>query len=130
MIYKVVKPDLSSCSASGLSCVEYKINRWVRAPRWLRDAGHHLCAFETMNWVERFLAGWENPDFRVFEAEGEGKCRKIPKFYSPYDLAQGVLTPMYKYNIYDSGKDFPIQFPIGTVFFKAIKLIREVEVCQ
>lgn len=126
MLYKITSPDLKSLSASGLSQVQYSTEEFVSAPNWLAKKGYHLAVFDAVVHMQWHLTPYSIFDYKIWEAEARGPVRKIPRFCDLNNLAEGIFEEQVK-QLYGTTY-FPVQFPIGTVFFKEVKLIKEVKV--
>jgi len=110
VVYEIIDGNLMSCVAGGKAQVEYKINEWAKAPKWLADKGYHLCVFKTKK--DMFESGFIG---RYFIVEIKNKIKKLPKFCNAADIHHGIII--------ENDRDWPE----GTVMAKQVKLIREVK---
>ena len=79
--------------ASGKAMVIYKVGRWVRAPRWLREKGYHLFCFNNLEAAEEFawslIPGF---DVEIWEAEVSVVYPQKPLRLRLEPLSTGVLV--------------------------------------
>lgn|GEM_PF-2843074 len=105
--------------------IEYKINEWVKAPKWLAEKGYHLFVFNNLKNVKRFVEGFGfnkttrlcyNKTTRLWLCEIEDKFDTLPYYISTWNLLVGSTMP-----------NIDCTFPKGTVMAKKVKLIKQVE---
>lgn len=97
----------TSLVARGPAETRYKVDEWAYAPDWLARLGYHLTAFRTLEQAIQF-----RHDF-IYEAVAEDPIQLPPKL-DTYYLQLGIFK---------EDEDFP-NWPIGTVMYKKIKLLR------
>jgi len=123
IVYKVVRP--SPCKSlksavlykSWLS-VNYKVGKFVRAPKEAAKRGYHLTAFKTYQDALNFGPACRK-NYKIYKADGREPISQLPSMCDIYKL---------KYNKIFL-KDFIHTFfwPKGTLMFKKIKLLEEVK---
>jgi len=113
--YKVVaktpySKNYFSMVAYGESRVDYSIDSWVSAPKWLYDSGHHLMCFNIIHEAKMFAIS--NGGY-LFKCEIEERVN-LPHFCSSEKLCEGIIerVPL-------------INYQKGTIAVKRLKLIGE-----
>jgi hypothetical protein len=111
--YKVVRDglygDTQSVVAGLKAKVKYKVGEWVQAPKWLFDAGYHLCVFDKLEDAKEFKDGFVYCS--IYKCEVEGEIKNLPEKLSTVSLLCGELNPAIT----------PIWAP-GTEMYKMVKL--------
>lgn len=99
--------------------VEYRINEWSEAPAWLRGAGYHLLAFETLEKAMHFIniGAQSVVCLRIYRAEAKNLIKK-PAMLSIYDINHGT-----ELKLCHCGSGL---WPSGTVMYEKIKLLEDV----
>lgn len=111
--YKVVRNFdgiLLSHIASGQAEVIYRLNKWIKAPKWLRDKGYHLFVYKDLEKAIESLEG----NSEIYECEVDELIEGLPQFLNLYILDLGEIKPIN------------YSFPEGTYMTKKIKLLRKV----
>jgi len=114
MAYKLLSRTLSSFSAGGQAKVEYKMNRFSKAPRWLRRRGYHITVFDTLRNAMSFdirLFG----DALIYKVE----CVKQKKLPPQLDI---MLLSMSVWVM----RDIHCNWPNGTLMFEMVKPLERI----
>jgi len=115
---ELVHSAMYSIAATGRARVIYQFDKWVQAPKWLREKGCHLFVFRTREAARNFLherrisQKEENTFYdAIYKCEISGVVLESPTFYDLSFLAVGQTC-------YGSGG-----FPYGTMEVKKLKLL-------
>jgi CRISPR/Cas system-associated protein endoribonuclease Cas2 len=118
--YKVVSgwdssPDkLESAFAIGAACVQYKLNKYVKAPAWLAKHGYHLLIFSTL--TEAILSA-DSPH-KIYECHARGEIKPLPRKLEILSLTHKQFPPVHLKSNHEN-------FPTGTLMFKEVRLLRD-----
>jgi hypothetical protein len=108
--------DIFSCSVNGKAVVRYYTNKYVSAPKWLRDKNYNLLVFTSKEDAEVFIHTEGMGFTRIYSCRIIGIQTKLPFRCDIGELSSGKIVKAY----------LP-EFPPGTVMAKKVKLIQEVD---
>jgi hypothetical protein len=113
-----VHSAMYSIAATGRARVIYQFDKWVQAPKWLREKGCHLFVFRTREAARNFLyerrssQAEENTFYdAIYKCEISEIVLDYPIFYDLNFLADGTI-------VNGSGG-----FPYGSMEVKKLKLL-------
>ena len=112
--FKVLSKSLKSNIVENQASVQYKVGKYVKAPKYLSKAKYHLLAFSTLAAAVVF----SEADDRIFLAEGKYQTKSLPLRYYWWQVA----TPAEFLRSSSPG----LGWTHGTVMFREIKLIEEI----
>lgn len=118
--YKIVRIDhedkLRSCVVMRDASIEYVVDKWVKAPKWLRDLGKGPLVFTALKEAKEFASIM---GFNIFSSYAIYECRargvhEATSYMNTDELDQKVARSMDQ------------RFPRGTLETRQVKLIRQV----
>lgn len=121
-IWKVVSKrenNLYSYAARNKALVQYKIGKWVQAPKWLKEKGYYLTAFITYEQAFNFIPS-RATRLAIYRAKAKGIIKELPHIYSV-----NYLSSMGGFGEFVHPEDRV--WPLGTIMCKKIKLIKEIK---
>jgi len=117
VVYKTFDNILVSAKAVGNLKTKYKIGEYVSAPEWAAKEGYHLLAFNDIENAKAFINCSGNK-YKIYKADG---LEQVPLPSMCY------IDTLLSCKIFDPIEHPLIMWPKGTVMFKKIKLLEEVE---
>lgn len=120
MGYKILKPDLTSITATGASTVQYIQNEWVCAPRWLSKRGYTLTFFQSTLSLVDFIRLNNFTKYVVW------KCLTRNETFGLLPQRLPIESITRKRNIFFPHSDGIVLWPYGTRMAGEIMLTNDI----
>lgn len=106
-----------SVFAQGKAQVKYTPKKWAEAPKWLKEKGYHVLAFNTRRdakvWIDGLQMVFPYCALEIWEAEADA-VREPKEMLDFTLLPQGIAVR------------WDHEWPLGTVMCRRIKLLKKV----